>query len=86
MMKILIEMAPEHYDGLLNGVGAQQRPEYRTLKNGVVVDRQIEGEVRRVVEVVCDESVAQKLLAAAESLRLPAVVDIRKALDPLRDL
>jgi hypothetical protein len=56
------------------------------LKNGVVVDRQIEGEVRRVVEVVCDESVAQKLLATAESLRLPVVVDIRKALDPLRDL
>jgi hypothetical protein len=85
-VKILIEMAPEHYDGLLNSVGAQQRPEYRTLKNGVVVDRQIEGEVRRVVEVVCDESVAQKLLATAESLRLPVVVDIRKALDPLRDL
>jgi hypothetical protein len=84
-VKILIELSPEYYDAFLTSCTGDRR-EYAILKNGIIVSRQIEGATRRLVKILCDESDAQKLLTAAKSLDLPAVGEIRRALDPLFDL
>ena len=84
-MKILIEMSPEHYDGLLEKC-AHWLPEYSILKNGVIVHRQVEGKERRMIAILCRELQAYTLLHAARTLYSPAADDIKRALDPLRDL
>ncbi|MGH7875754.1 MAG: hypothetical protein ACREQO_26480, partial [Candidatus Binatia bacterium] len=61
-------------------------PEFTLLKNGVVLRRQVAGTERRIVAILCEEFQAHKLLAAANALYPAAVDDIKRALDPLRDL
>ena len=85
-VKILIEMVPEHYDGFLSKCVDLWQPEFALLKSGVVLRRQIAGREQRIIAILCEEFQAHKLLAAANALFPPAVDDIKRALDPLRDL
>jgi hypothetical protein len=75
-VKILIELAPEHYDGLLNNCRDTRVPEYAILKSGVMV--RYAG--RRQVEILCETHQARNLLVLARSLQSPAVDDIKRAL------
>lgn len=85
-VKILIELSPEHYDDFLTSCADDLQREYAILRNGIIVKRQIEGTTRRLIKILCDESDARRLLTAAKSFDLPAVADIRWALDPLNGL
>ena len=80
-MKILIDMSTEHYDGLLNKCIDTWPAEYVTLKNGVVIRRQLEGVERRRIAILCEKHQAHNLLILARSLQPPVVEAIRKALD-----
>ena len=80
-MKILIDMSTEHYDGLLNKCIDTWPAEYVTLKNGVVIRRQIEGVERRWIAILCEKHQAHNLLILARSLQPPVVEVIRKTLD-----
>ena len=80
-MKILIDMSTEHYEGLLNKCIDTWPAEYVTLKNGVVIRRQIEGVERRRIAILCEKYQAHNLLILARSLQPPVVEVIRKALD-----
>ena len=85
-VKILIEMVPEHYDGFLSKCVDIGLPEFTLLKNGIVLRRQVAGKEQRFIAILCEEIEAHKLLAAANALYPTAVDDIKRALDPLRDL
>jgi hypothetical protein len=76
-VKILIEMAPEHYNGLLNACRDAWLSEYNILKKGVVVRQ---GN-RRQILIPCEKHQAHHLLVVARSLKSPAVEDIRIAID-----
>jgi hypothetical protein len=80
-MKILIDMSTEHYNGLLNKCIDTLPAEYVTLKNGVVIRRQIEGVERRRIAILCEKHQAHNLLILARSLQATVVEVIRKALD-----
>ena len=80
-MKILIDMSTEHYDGLLKKCIDTWPAEYVTLKNGVVIRRQIEGVERRRIAILCEKHQAHNLLILARSLQPPVVEVIRKTLD-----
>ena len=80
-MKILIDMSTEHYNGLLNKCIDTWPAEYVTLKNGVVIRRQIDGVERRRIAILCEKHQAHNLLILARSLQPPVVEVIRKALD-----
>jgi hypothetical protein len=79
-VKILIEMAPEHYDGLLTKCRDNRLAEYTALINGVVPHRQVAGVQRREIAILCETHQARNLLVIARSLNSPVVEDIKKAL------
>ena len=79
-MKVLIEMTPEHYDGFLERCPDDWSTEFAILKNGMVVNREIDGNERRMIVIYCDEIQAETLLSAARILSVPAEDDIVKAL------
>ncbi len=83
---MLIEMTPEHYDGFLDKCPEDWPAEFSILKNGIVVERQIEGIERRMVVIYCEESQAYTLLSGARILSVAAAEDIAKALDTSRGL
>ena len=85
-MKILIEMTPEHYDGFLDKCPDDWPTEFAILKNGIVVNRQIDGIERRMIVIYCEERQAYTLLSSARILSVPAEEDIVKALDTLAEL
>lgn len=85
-MKILIEMTPEHYDGFLNKCPDDWSTEYAILKNGLVVNRQIDGTEQRMIVIYCDEMEAYTLLSSARILGVPAAEEIAKALKISREL
>jgi hypothetical protein len=74
-------MSPEHYVGLLNKCIDTWPAEYATLKNGVVIRRQIEGAERQRIAIFCEKHQAHNLLILARSLQSPVAEGIRKALD-----
>ena len=82
-MKVLIEMTPEHYDGFLEKCPDDWSTEFAILKNGMVVNREISGNERRMIVIYCDEIQAETLLSAARILSVPAEDDIVKALPML---
>ncbi|HMF48179.1 MAG TPA: hypothetical protein VK603_06020 [Candidatus Saccharimonadales bacterium] len=82
-MKVLIEMTPEHYDGFLERCPDDWSTEFAILKNGMVVNREIDGNERRMIVIYCDEIQAETLLSAARILSVPAEDDIVKALPML---
>jgi hypothetical protein len=79
-MKLLIEMTPEHYDDFLDRCPDDWPSEFAVLKNGVVINREIDGNERRMIVIYCDEIQAEMLLSAARILSVPAEEDIVKAL------
>ena len=84
-MKILIEIASEHYDGLLQTCEGSS-PEYTILKNGVVTRPQEDGLDRRKIVIWCDIGQAARLLAAAERLDPIAAAQIAKEIELAREL
>jgi len=82
-VKVLIEMTPEHYDGFLERCPDDWSTEFAILKNGMVVNREIDGNERRMIVIYCDEIQAETLLSAARILSVPAEDDIVKALPML---
>jgi hypothetical protein len=79
-VKILIEMLPEHYDGLLTKCRDTWLAEYATLKRGVITSRCVDGAQRQEIAILCETHQARNLLVIARSLNSPAVEDIKKAL------
>jgi hypothetical protein len=75
-MKIMIEMSPEHYDGLLSKVSTQSLA-YSVLKNGIVDSRPERGSVRRVIDILCDPIEAEVLLGVATELWPKAASEIK---------
>jgi hypothetical protein len=79
-VKVLIEMTAEHYDAFLDRCPDDWPTEFAILKNGMVVNREIEGNERRMTVIYCDEIQAETLLSAARILSVAAEQDIVKAL------
>ena len=84
-MKLLIEMTPEHYDGFLDRCPDDWPSEFAILKNGLVINREIDGNERRMIVIYCEEIQAEMLLSAARILSVPAEEDIVKALPFFHD-
>ena len=78
-MKILLEIAPEHYDRLLSGV-SEKSALYSVLKNGVVIQSTQKGTRSKMIEILCEKFHARMLRALAESLSPQAVPQIEKAI------
>jgi hypothetical protein len=75
----MIEMSPEHYDGLLSRVPAGSLA-YSVLKNGIVDSRSEGGVERRVIDILCDRSEAEILLGVANVVWPKAASDIRDSI------
>jgi hypothetical protein len=84
-VKILIEITPEHYDGLLETCDVSS-PEYAILKNGVVARPQEDELDRRKIVIWCDVGQAARLLAAAERFDPVAAAQIAKDIELAREL
>ena len=84
-MKILIEMVPDHYDGLLEGCHGFQDA-FSILKNGVVLHSQTSGKDQRSIAILCDEAQAHRLLALAARLYPAAAADIARGVAFEREL
>ena len=84
-MKILIEITPEHYDGLLETC-EESSPEYAILKNGIVARPQEDGLDRRKVVIWCEVGQAARLLAAAERFDPLVAAQIAKEIELAREL
>ena len=78
-MKILLEISPEHYDRLLNGV-SEKSALYGVLKNGVVVQSVKKGTRSKMIEILCDKFHARMLRSLAESLSPQVVPQIERAI------
>jgi hypothetical protein len=84
-MKILIEMVPEHYDGLLEGCHGFHDA-YSILKNGVVLHCQTSGKDQRSIAILCDEAQANRLLELATRIYPAAAADIARGVAFEREL
>jgi len=80
-MKIMIEMSPEHYDGLLSKV-SQDSMAYIVLKNGIVSGGSTKE--NRIIEMACEESEAKTLLLIAWDLCPQAAIEIDKGVTMAR--
>ena len=78
-MKILLEIAPEHYDRLLNGV-SEKSLLYTVLKDGVVTHRTETKSSHRMIEILCEKFHARMLRSLAENLSPQAVPQIDKGI------
>ena len=81
-MKILIDMALEHYDGFVAKCDVATR-EYAILKNGVVIGNQKSDE--QIIAILCERADAVMLLYAAGLLYPEAVAAIKAGLDRARE-
>ena len=81
----MIEMTPEHYDGLLETC-EESSPEYAILKNGIVAHPQEDGLERRKVVIWCEVSQAARLLAVAERFDPIVAAKIAKEIELAREL
>jgi hypothetical protein len=84
-VKILIEIAPEHYDGLLQTCEVSS-PEYAILKNGLVTHPQEDGLDRQKIVIWCEIGQAARLLAVAEKFDPTAAAQIAKDIELAREL
>jgi len=76
-VKIVIQMSPEHYDGLLDRC-LDSYSEYSILKNGVVTHDEVGGQDRRAIMILCDKEQAENLLHLATRLYPNAAAEIAK--------
>jgi hypothetical protein len=79
MTKIIIEMSPEHYDGLLSKV-KEGSLAYSLLKNGIVDSQPQDGNERRVIDILCEPVEARALFRVANEVSPEAAVDIRDSI------
>ena len=84
-MKILVDLAPEHYDRILNEFSEESRL-YAILKNGVVLHHFEGSDEFRTVEILCEKFHARMILAAAEMYCPEAVTEIEKSIRLSRSL
>ena len=78
-MKILIEMTPGQYDGMLGKI-SQDSPVYAILKNGVV-EHPLENYAKiRVINIVCDMPEAEMLLNEAKEVWPDAALEIASSI------
>jgi hypothetical protein len=84
-VKILVEISPEYYDRLLNGISEASRM-YAVLKNGVVMHYAEAGTAFRRIEILCEKFHAQMLVTVAEELCPEAVSQIEEAISRSRTL
>ena len=78
-MKIMIEMSPENYDGLLNKVSVESLA-YCVLKNGIVESRPEGGNEGRVIDILCETTEAEILLGIANELWPKAASEIKNSI------
>jgi len=78
-MKILLEISPEHYDRLLNGI-SEKSLLYTVLKDGVVTRRADANSAYKMIEILCEKFHARMLLSLAENLSPQAVPQIDKGI------
>jgi hypothetical protein len=78
-MKIMIQMSPEHYDGLLSKVPTESVA-YSVLKNGIVESQAEGGNERRVIDILCEPTEAEILLGVANELWPKAASEIRDSI------
>jgi hypothetical protein len=78
-MKIMIEMSPEHYDGLLSKVPTQALA-YSVLKNGIVESRPEGGNERRIIDILCEPTEAETVLGIASELWPKAALEIKDSI------
>jgi hypothetical protein len=83
-VKILIEMTPARYEGLLESCGKSSR-EYSLLKNGLVLRQEGEGVDHRKVAIMCEIADAARLYAAASRLNPTTAATIAKDIALARD-
>jgi ribonuclease HIII len=84
-VKILIDIAPEHYDRLLSEF-TEESHIYAILKNGVVIHHFEANDESRTVEILCDKFYARMILAAAEIYCPEAAGEIEEAIRLSRTL
>jgi hypothetical protein len=84
-VKILIDISPEHYDGLLSQF-TDESLIYTILKNGLVIHHFEAGNEFRTVEILCDKFHARMLLTVAEIFCPEAAAEIEEAIRLSRTL
>jgi hypothetical protein len=84
-VKILIDISPEHYDGLLSQF-TDESLIYTILKNGLVIHHFEAGNEFRTVEILCDKFHARMLLIVAEIFCPEAAAEIEEAIRLSRTL
>ena len=82
-MKIVVEIAPEHYDDLLGKLSVDCA-EYCILKNGILTGGS--AKANRIIEIVCEQSQAKALLRVAQALCPEAAFEIDKGITLARPL
>ena len=84
-MSVVIEMSLEHFDEFMNKCDPA-RPEYETLKYGVVLRRPKEDHFERVIEIRCNLAQAKSLLGLASEICRPALPAIEEGIHLAREL
>ena len=84
-MNVVMEMSLENFDEFMNKCDPA-RPEYETLKYGVVIRRPKEDHFERVIEIQCDLERAKSLLGLASEIYRPALPAIEEAIRLAREL
>ena len=84
LVKVLIEMSPEHYDLFVAECDIKSR-EYSVLKNAVITRAESSDEQRKI-EILCDEEEARGLLSAATRIYPEAIPAIKAGLDLVPEL
>jgi hypothetical protein len=82
-MKVLIEMPLEHYETFLDVSDITSR-EYTILKNSVVAQEPVADPGRSIVQILCNEDEALKLLGSAIQIYPEVVQAITAAIDRAR--
>jgi hypothetical protein len=85
LVKILIDISPEHYDRILSEFTEESRM-YAILKNGLVLHHFEAGNEFRTVEILCEKFHARMILAAAEVFCPEAAAEIEEAIRLSRTL
>jgi hypothetical protein len=79
-MKILVDIPMDDYNNFLQRCDAS-RPEYETLKNGIITQ---DREKRPAVEILCDVEDAKMILDLASEIYPHAVAHVRECISLAR--
>jgi hypothetical protein len=79
MNKMMIEMSPEHYDGLLSKL-PMESPAHSVLTNGIVDSQSKDTAGRRVIVILCVFPEVEILLGVAFELWPKAALEIKDSI------